>query len=217
MRTGLTACLLLVVALGTSLPQRASAAADQPEHPAVAEASGEQAIAVTKDPKLELLRTAKISLARAVAIADSLHPGAKTAHIKSDIVLQSLVYRVRIVKRQKVWDVVISAETGAVLHDDDVSALVDPDSEEAGELAALQSVGPGMPDAIAVAERSLGGRPVQAELRAEDGKLKFVVVVLLGDDLKEVVLEPPGARLRKAPTSRDDAPARRKPRSQEPS
>lgn len=217
MRPGLTACLLLLVALGTSLPLRANAAADQPEHPAVAEASGEQALVATKDPKLELLRTARISLARAVVIADGLHPGAKTAHVKSDIVLQALVYRVRTVKRQRVWDVVISAETGAVVHDDDVSALVDPDSDEARELAALQSVGPGMPDAIAVAERSTGGRPVQAELRAEDGRLKFVVVVLLGDDLKEVVLEPPGGRLRKAPTSRDDAPARRKPRTQEPS
>ena len=44
----------------------------------------------------------------------------------------------------------------------------------------------------------------------------LVVVVLLGDDLKEVVLEPPGARLRKAPP-RDGTPARRKPRTEEPS
>jgi hypothetical protein len=48
-----------------------------------------------------------------------------------------------------------------------------------------------MLDAVRVAERSITGKAISAGLIEEKSKLNFVVVIASGNDLKQVLLEPP--------------------------
>lgn len=162
--------------------------------------------------KLELVRAAPISLAQAIAIAEKLHPGTKSVRIEADIVGNALVYRVRTARDGQVWVSVVSGSSGAVVGAPSDSSPVRAGDDERRELAVLQSIGPGLSDAVAVAERSTRGRAVLGELVVEQGRLKFAIVVLAGDALKEVVLEPPGARLRRPrPPDRTPVPPRKQP------
>ncbi|WP_246701054.1 PepSY domain-containing protein [Rhodopseudomonas sp. BR0M22] len=155
--------------------------------------------------KLEMVRAAPVSLGQAITIAEKLHPGTKSVRIEADIVSNALVYRVRTARDGQVWVSVVSGNSGAVVGVPSDSSPVRAAADEQRELALLQSIGPGLSDAVAVAERSTRGRAVLGELVVEQGRLKFAVVVLAGDALKEVVLEPPGARLRRPPTARPGA------------
>jgi hypothetical protein len=46
-------------------------------------------------------------------------------------------------------------------------------------------------EAVAVAERNVGGKAISAGLALDDGRLSFVVVVVTGNDLHKVILDPP--------------------------
>ncbi|NEW89753.1 hypothetical protein DU475_21140 [Rhodopseudomonas sp. WA056] len=202
-----TAFRMSAVAVALLMVQPSFAAHDTaPNAPSTGQEAGE-APSAEPDPgqKLDLVRSAPVSLGRALAIAETSHPGTKSLRIETDLAAQGLIYRVRTGRDGQVWESVVSAESGTIVSDRSVPIRVDADDDERFELVALQSVGPGMSDAVMVAERSTRGRAVLGELQVEKGRLKFVVVVLAGDDLKEVVLEPPGARLRNPPSPRPGA------------
>jgi hypothetical protein len=48
-------------------------------------------------------------------------------------------------------------------------------------------------DAVRVAEQAASGKAISGGLIRERGRLNFAIVVMSGSDLKEVILEPPGA------------------------
>ncbi|PZA12157.1 hypothetical protein DNX69_09070 [Rhodopseudomonas palustris] len=196
--SAIVACFIVLA------PQPSSAARD-----AVATGAGQTGEGRDADQpvfdKLEMVRAAPVSLGQAIAIAEKLHPGTKSVRIEADIVSNALVYRVRTARDGQVWVSVVSGNSGAVVGEPSDSSPVQAGDDEQRELALLQSIGPGLSDAVAVAERSTRGRAVLGELVVEQGRLKFAVVVLAGDALKEVVLEPPGARLRRSPPARPGA------------
>jgi hypothetical protein len=49
-------------------------------------------------------------------------------------------------------------------------------------------------DAVHVAEKAASGKALGAGLVKQEGRLNFVVVVVSGDSLEEVLLEPPKGR-----------------------
>jgi hypothetical protein len=53
-------------------------------------------------------------------------------------------------------------------------------------------------DAVRVAERNAPGSAISAGLLAENGKLNFVVVVVSGKKLRQVILQPPASERRQA-------------------
>lgn len=209
MRTALLTAFFL--SLSMAPPTAARAAADSA--PMAGPAAGEAAPADGRgEGKLDMVRSAPVSLGQAIGIAEKRHPGTKSLRIETDVIAEGLVYRVRAARDGQVWESVVSAISGTVLSDQLSPARADADGDERAEMATLEAVGPGMSEAVAVAERSTRGRAVLGELQIERGKLKFVVVVLAGDDFKEVVLEPPGARLRRPPSPPPSAsPDRRQP------
>jgi hypothetical protein len=60
-------------------------------------------------------------------------------------------------------------------------------------LIAMQSVRQELADAVFVAEDNTSGKALSGGLMNEAGKLNFVIVVLSGTKLKQVMLEPPSA------------------------
>ena len=139
---------------------------------------------------LEQFRTIKISLIEAVAIAEHLHGGSRTADVSFEL-SGSSVYRVRTVKDERIWENVIDANTGSVTEKEISSSLRELDGDDLGNIIALKSVKQELSDAVRIAEKAAAGSALAGGLIKQDGKLNFVVVIASGDRLKEVMLEPP--------------------------
>jgi uncharacterized membrane protein YkoI len=139
---------------------------------------------------LEQFRTIKIPLSQAVAIAEHLHGGSRTADVSLELSGPS-VYRVRTVKDERIWDNVIDANTGSVTEKEISSSLRELDGDNLGNIIALKSVKQELLDAVRIAEKAAAGSALAGGLMKQDGKLNFVVVIASSDGLKEVMLEPP--------------------------
>ena len=142
---------------------------------------------------LEQFRTIKISLSQAVAIAEHLHDGSRTADVSFEI-SDPPVYRVRTVKNERIWENVIDANTGSVTEKEISSSLKELDREDLGNIIALKSVQQDLSEAVRIAEKAAAGSALAGGLIKQDGKVNFVIVIASGDSLKEVMLEPPKFR-----------------------
>ncbi|MGY4625496.1 PepSY domain-containing protein [Bradyrhizobium sp. USDA 4486] len=139
---------------------------------------------------LSEFRTIPVPLSRAIAIAEHLHDGSKTADISFEID-NSPLYRVRTVRNEHVWENAIDANTGSVTGKELTSSLKELDREDLAKILALKWIKQELSDAVQVAERAAAGSALAGGLIRQDGKLNFVIVVAAGDHLKEVLLEPP--------------------------
>lgn len=139
---------------------------------------------------LDQFRTIKIPLSQAVAIAEHIHDGSRTAEISLDI-SGPPVYRVRTAKDERVWKNVIDANTGSVTEKEISSSLRELDRDDLANVIALKSVELELSDAVHIAEKAAEGSALAGGLMKQEGKISFVVVIASGDRLKEVVLEPP--------------------------
>jgi uncharacterized membrane protein YkoI len=160
------------------------------------DAEGQSAIAQSETEEkaigrvLEQFRTTQVRLSQAMAIAEHLHQGSRTADISFEI-SGSAVYRVRTVKNDRVWENVIDANTGSVTEKEIASSLNELDREDLSNITFLKLVKQELSDAVRVAEKAAEGNALAGGLMKQDGKLNFVIVVASGDRLKEVMLEPP--------------------------
>ncbi|MGX4768886.1 PepSY domain-containing protein [Bradyrhizobium guangdongense] len=135
-------------------------------------------------------RTTRIPLSRAMAIAERLHDGSKTADISFEIDGPP-IYRVRTIRNERVWENAIDANTGSITGKEITSSLKELDREDLANILALKWIKQELADAVQVAERAAAGSALAGGLMRQDGKLNFVIVVAAGDHLKEVMLEPP--------------------------
>jgi len=138
---------------------------------------------------LQLFRTARLSLGDAMAIAEKLHDGSRTARISFDV-SGSPLYRVRTVKNDEIWENVVDAETGRVSGDEIASSLKNLSAEDRRNIIALRSARQQLTDAVLIAEKAASGKAFGGGLTNDEGKLKFIVVIVSGDRVKEVMLEP---------------------------
>ena len=152
-------------------------------------ASDQQAV----NRELELFRGSTISLSQAMAIAEALHAGATTADISFDGASDSPVYRVKTLHNDRIWQHAIDATTGKIVGGEAALPLKELDAEDRSNLVALKTIRHRLADAIRVAEQAASGKAISGGLIRERGRLNFAIVVMSGSDLKEVILEPPGA------------------------
>ena len=156
-------------------------------------ASDQQAV----NRELELFRGSAISLSQAMAIAEALHAGATTADVSFDGASNSPVYRVKTLHNDRIWHHAIDATTGKIVGGEAALPLKELDAEDRSNLAALKTIRHRLADAIRVAEQAASGKAISGGLIRERGRLNFAIVVMSGSDLKEVILEPPGAARRR--------------------
>jgi len=143
---------------------------------------------------LTLFRAASLSLTQAIAIAERLHAGSRTAAITFDV-SGPPAYRVRTVKNKEMWENVIDVSTGKAASPELASSLNELEMEEQDNIVGLKSVGQELSDAVTIAEKATAGKAISGGLVKERDHINFVVVVLSGDHVKEVFLEPPRAGL----------------------
>jgi uncharacterized membrane protein YkoI len=146
---------------------------------------------------LAAFRAAHLPLLEAIAIAERLHEGSRTA-ISFDA-LDNPSYRVRTVKDKKIWENVIDVRTGRTAGPETVRSLNELELEERDNVNALGSVKQELSDAVAIAEKAATGKAISGGLVKEGDQLNFVVVVLSDDRVKEVFLEPPRATSKRQP------------------
>ena len=152
--------------------------------------------------ELELFRGVEVSLRQALRIADSLHPGSRIVDVSFDGGSGSSVYRVKMFRQDRIWADTIDAKTGQVAGNGTVSSMSELNLEDRLNLIAMQSVRQELADAVFVAEDNTSGKALSGGLMNEAGKLIFVIVVLSGTNLKQVMLEPPSATNRETLTHR---------------
>ena len=174
-----------VYAIGSSTDERASLRNGAEE----SAASDQQAV----NRELELFRGSTISLSQAMAIAEALHAGATTADVSFDGAPDSPVYRGKTLHHDRVWHHAIDATTGKIVGGEAALPLKELDAEDRSNLVALRTIRHRLADAIRVAEQAASGKAISGGLIRERGRLNFAIVVMSGSDLKEVILQPPGA------------------------
>jgi len=139
---------------------------------------------------LEQFRSTHVALSQAIAIAEHLHNGSRTADISFEI-SGPPVYRVRTVKNENVWENVIDAKTGSIAGREIASSLKELDRGDLANIIALKWIKQELSDAVRVAEKAAAGSALAGGLMRQDGKLNFLIVIASGERLKEVMLEPP--------------------------
>jgi uncharacterized membrane protein YkoI len=156
-------------------------------------ASDQQAVS----RELALFRASAVSLSQAMAIAEALHAGATTADVSFDGTSDSPAYRVKTLHNDRIWQHAIDATTGKVVGGEAALPLKEVDAEDRSNLVALKTIRHRLADAVRVAEHAASGKAISGGLIRERGRLSFAIVVMSGNDLKEVILEPPGAARRR--------------------
>jgi len=139
---------------------------------------------------LALFRASPLPLAQAIAIAERLHAGSRTAAVAFDT-SGTPAYLVRTVKNREIWENLIDVNTGRAASPEMAWSLNELAAEERDNILALGLVGQELSDAVAIAEESTAGRAFSGGLVKEGDQVKFVVVVLSESHVKEVYLEPP--------------------------
>jgi len=143
--------------------------------------------------EIERFRGSPISISQAMAIAESRHAGATTADVSFDGASGVPVYRVKTLHNDRIWRHTINAATGELVGGEAALPLAELDHDDRSNLAALGAIRHRLADAVRVAEQAASGKAISGGLVRERGRLNFAIVVISGDDLKEVILEPPGA------------------------
>lgn len=147
--------------------------------------------------EIQLFRGSAISLSQAMAIAEALHAGSTTADVSFDGASHAPVYRVKTLHNDRVWQHAIDATTGRIVGGPAALPVKELDADDRSNLAALRAVRQRLSDAVRVAEHAASGKAISGGLVRERGRLNFAIVVISGSELKEVILEPPGAAGRK--------------------
>ena len=141
---------------------------------------------------LAAFRAASLSLTQAIAIAERLHRGSRTAAISFDL-SDNAFYRVTTVKGEEIWENVVDVHSGQTVEPETSRSLNELEKEERDVINALRAVKQELSDAVAIAEKATAGKAISGTLVKEGDQLNFVVVVLSDDHVKEVFLEPPRA------------------------
>jgi hypothetical protein len=188
--------LLAAALVAIILPAPAYAVASSTGEPASLRNEAEESAASNQQAvnrELELFRGSAISLSQAMAIAEALHAGATTADVSFDGASDSPVYRVKTLHNDRIWHHAIDATTGKIVGGEAALPLKELDAEDRSNLVALKTIRHRLADAVRVAEQAAAGKAISGGLIREHSRLNFAIVVMSGSDLKEVILEPPGA------------------------
>ena len=188
--------LLAAALVAVILPAPVYAVASSTGEPASFHNEAEESAASDQQSvnrELALFRGSAVSLSQAMAIAEALHAGATTADVSFDGAADSPVYRVKTLHNDRIWQHAIDATTGKIVGGEAALPLKELDAEDRSNLVALKTIRHRLADAIRVAEQAASGKAISGGLIRERGRLNFAIVVMSGGDLKEVILQPPGA------------------------
>jgi hypothetical protein len=137
------------------------------------------------------LHTGEITLARAIEIAMQRHAGARVVDVSFDGTAALPIFRVLMASGNRIVEDHVNASTGTIDGSSIFSELTELDDLDRRNVRSLLRSKLNLSDAVRVAEKQTSGVAVGAGLLRVDGSLRFGVVVLCGDRLTQVILDPP--------------------------
>jgi hypothetical protein len=141
--------------------------------------------------QLKLFRSAEVSLRQILMDAGRLHAGARVLDASFDGGSGIPLYHVKAYRLKRLWEDAIDARTGDTVGESIESSLTDLSKEDRRVVRGLEAVRPNLFDAVIVAERNLSGKAISAGLMIEHGRLNFVIVLISGQNIRQMMLEPP--------------------------
>jgi len=131
----------------------------------------------------------RISVRRAIAIAETRSAGAKTVDIDIDEESDQVAYKVKTYQHNEIWIGTIDASTGDIVGEGIVTPVASLEEKEKAELANFRASRMDLSEAIAIAEEYGVGSAVSAGLGRRNGKPIFEVLVVADGKLREVAVE----------------------------
>jgi len=188
-------CALSVLSVLLAAPAQAIAMADGAPAALESETNDDATLdGQVLSREIERFRSSAISLSQAMAIAEATHAGSTTADVSFDGEAATPVYRVKTVHHDRIWQHAIDATTGNIVGGEAALPLTELDAEDRHNVVALKAIRHHLLDAVRVAEHAASGKAISGGLIREHGRLNFAIVVVSGNDLKQVILQPPRAR-----------------------
>jgi hypothetical protein len=145
----------------------------------------------TVDRELDLFRDATVSIQAAMTLARKIHAGSKVLDASFDGASGTPLYRIVTYRGKMVWDTSVDGNSGTLVEEPLASPASSLEPADKDNLIALTMTRLGIPDAILISERNSSGRAISAGVMKVNGTLNFVVVVVVGSELKQFFLEPP--------------------------
>ena len=140
--------------------------------------------------EINVLANAQISVRDAIEIAEKRTPGAKAVDVSFDGRADRLAYRVKTYWQNEVWEGTVDASTGKIVGEGIVTPVSTLDAIDRIELADFRTAGIDLSDVVPIAEKYGEGKAVSAGLEEEDGRLIFLVVVVVDGALKQLSVDP---------------------------
>jgi len=183
--------LIAVVSLAAaSTPLHAAAiAADQAQEKTAHQT--ERDLAASTEREASRLHAGEITLARAIEITMQRRAGARVVDVSFDGTAATPIFRVLTASGNRIVEDHVDASTGTIDGSSIFSKLTELDEVDRRNVRSLLRSNLNLSDAVRVAEKQTSGIAVGAGLLRVDGSLRFGVVVLCGDRLTQVILDPP--------------------------
>jgi uncharacterized membrane protein YkoI len=142
--------------------------------------------------ELQNFKAVPVSLREALQIVQGSRVGSRVIDVSFDGSADPFLYRVKTSLGDQIWQDTVDAETGALVRAESASNMTELEKPGRQVLVKLRTIRQDLPDAIVVAERNTRGKAVSAGILMDQGRLQFAIVCAVGEDLKQVLLEPPG-------------------------
>lgn len=140
--------------------------------------------------ELAAFRDARLGLRDALSIARRAINDGEIVDVSFDGTEETGLFRLLVVRDGNIEESKIDAASGSLTTGRRIP-VDDLGDDDRANVASLQRSPGRMWDAVVIAEEMTGGRAVSGGLSMDARQLRFVVVVLSGDDLRTVSLEPP--------------------------
>lgn len=133
--------------------------------------------------------TAQISVRDAVKIVQERIAGARAVDVSFDGQADRSTYRIMIHRADAIREEIIDASTGVLVGEGSVTPVSALDAGDKSTLARFSAAGLDLSDVVPIAEQYGVGKAVSAGLGEDDGRLVFLVVLVVDGSLKLVSLD----------------------------
>jgi uncharacterized membrane protein YkoI len=144
----------------------------------------------TTTKQIRVFLQTKLSLLDAIAATKNQRDG-QVMDVTFGVSHGKPVYMVKTYRNREVWEGMVDGQSGKVVDQGTVTPEDQLDDEDKAELAGLQQAKVGLADAAVTAEKSVGGKAINAGLEETNRKVVYeITVVQRTGSSKKVTVDP---------------------------
>jgi uncharacterized membrane protein YkoI len=145
--------------------------------------------------QIKLFQQARVTLLNAIAAAKN-HGGGKLMDVRFDASDGRPVYKVKTYQNNEVWEAALDAQSGQFVDHGATTSESQLDEEDKAELGGLQQSTVTLAQAVDTAEKTIGGKAMNAGLEETNGKVVYEITVVHNAGFtKKVIVDPKNGQL----------------------